>query len=239
MKKIFLYVLIACIIACKKETQTLPLLTANELYPIAVGQVFKYRLDSSTLQNFGGTMAIKSYIAKDTVESSFVDVQGRTNFRIFRYLTDTLQSTPWKFAATHVATINGNKIEYADNNLKYIKLVDPVSANTTWKGNIYINTVLPSPYYFLDDWDYRYTNLNNSFTCLKGTLQNTFTVTQQDYEFPKTGFDKNVFCQKSYSIEVYAKGVGLIYKDFIYYTWQNGMQKFEEGSYGIKLNLIQ
>jgi hypothetical protein len=47
--------------------------------------------------------------------------------------------------------------------------------------------------------------------------------------------------KKSFSKEVYAKGIGLIYKEFIRWTYQppTAVNKyFQEGSFGIKLNLI-
>ena len=227
------------ITSCKKESESLTLTSISELYPLAVGKTFTYRLDSTITINFGAALATRSYLAKDSIESTFFDAQNRKNFRIFRYLRDTLATQPWKFTATYFATITENSVEFVDNNLRYVTLVNPVSENTFWKGNVYINTILPSSYYFLDNWDYQYRNLNQSFATKKGIIQNTFTVLQQNTQIPAS-FNTAVYNEKSYSVEVYAKGIGLIYKEFLHYTWQPTPvpAKYQDDSYGVKLNLI-
>ena len=56
--------------------------------------------------------------------------------------------------------------------------------------------------------------------------------------------DKKMYAEILYSKEVYAKNIGLVYKEFTHETWQppnanlvNGY--YEEGSYGIKLSVIK
>lgn len=224
--------------SCTKTTETLPLLTLKEVYPVAVGKTFFYRLDSTVAGNFGASLDKRSYHAKDSIESGFTDANGKPSFRIFRYLRDTLNTKPWVFTATYVATFNNNKLEYVDNNLRFIPIAEPITESTTWKGNVYINTILPSPYYFLDNWDYGYRDLDKPYTVRKGTFQNTHTIVQQNTQTPST-FNPAVYNEKNYSIEVYAKGVGLIYKDFLHFIWQpTPTPKYDDNSYGIRLNLM-
>lgn len=226
------------IVSCKKENENLNINSINQAYPLALGKTFTYRLDSSVLVDFGSKFEVHSYLAKDSVESTFIDATGKTSFRIFRYLTDTLKTNPWQFSATHVATINGNTIEYVENNLRFIKLADPISYNTSWKGNSYINTQQPFGLYYLDDWNYHYTNINEPFTVLKQKFDTTYTVLQNDEQTPAT-FNSQVLNEKKLGKEVYAKGIGLIYKEFMFYIWQTTPKPgFQDDSYGIKLNLI-
>ena len=244
MKRILcLFVIISFVTACKKETETLiPVVTIADLYPLAVGQTFTYRLDSTITQNFGASLTTVSYQAKDTIESNFLDASGRNSFRIFRYLRDTAGTQPWFFAATYYATITSNTVEFNDNNSRFITLANPVSYNNSWKGNSYINTGTSSssPLFFFYGWDYHYDNIDMPFNCQKGTLQNTCTIIQQDSQDPITGFDPTRLSEKKYSIEVYAKGVGLIYKEFLHYEWQvtPAPKYLEDRTYGVKLNLI-
>jgi hypothetical protein len=225
-------------ISCNKQTDTLSIIAAKELYPLQVGKTFTYRLDSTVVATFGAALQKKSYLAKDSVESSFLDNQGRQSYRIFRYLTDTLVSKPYQYAATFVATIDSNRIEYIDNNLRFIALVNPVSNNTTWKGNSYINTTTNADNFFLNNWQYQYQNINEPFTVKKGSINNTVTILQQN-ESSAANFDPNFYYNKTYSVEVYAKGIGLIYKDFLHYTYQVTPSKYyETGSYGIRLSLV-
>ncbi len=232
-----LFVIAAQIISCGKQTETLNLIPIKDLYPIKVGKTFTYRLDSTVVATFGASLQTSSYLAKDSIESSFLDNQGRLSYRIFRYITDTLASKPYQYTATYYAVIDTNKIEYVDNNLRYIPLVNPVSTNTIWNGNSYINTTTNSDNYYLNNWQYQYQNIDASFTVKKGNINNTVTVLQQDESSSPT-FDPNFYYNKTYSVEVYAKGIGLIYKNFLHYTYQVTPSKYyETGSYGIKLSL--
>ena len=226
------------IVSCGKQTETLNIIAAKELYPIQVGKTFTYRLDSTVVATFGASLQKKSYLAKDSVESSFLDNQGRQSYRIFRYITDTLASKPYQYTATYYAVIDSNKIEYVDNNLRFITVVNPVSANTTWKGNSYINTTTNGDNYFLNNWQYQYQKIYAAYTVKKGSINNTVTILQQD-ESSSPVFDPNFYHNKTYSVEVYAKGIGLIYKDFLHYTYQVTPSKYyETGSYGIRLSLV-
>ncbi|MBC7722872.1 MAG: hypothetical protein H7068_12665 [Pedobacter sp.] len=238
--RFFLLILIVVIMGfgCAKQSETLTNIAAKELYPISVGKTFTYRLDSTVVATFGASLQKKSYLAKDSIESSFLDNQGRQSYRIFRYITDTLLSKPYQYSATYYAVIDNNKIEYVDNNLRFIPLVNPVSANTTWAGNSAINTTTNSDNYYLNNWQYQYQNINQSYTVKKGVINNTVTILQQD-ESSGLNFDPNFYYNKTYSVEVYGKGVGLIYKDFLHYTYQVTPSKYyETGSYGIRLSLV-
>lgn len=239
MKKVAgLLALVILILSCKKQTESLNVVTSNDLYPIAVGKSFTYKMDSTIPINFGDALEVHSYQAKDSIESTFLDATGRTSFRIYRYTRDTLATQPWIYAATYYATTTSQRVEYVDNNLRFVTLANPVSYNTSWKGNAHINTVLPSTYYYLDNWDYHYTDLDQPYTCLKGEIQNTYTVFQQNSQVQQGTFNPAFYDEKSYSIEVYGKGIGLIYKEFLHYIWQPSDSKYDANSWGVKLNLI-
>jgi hypothetical protein len=241
-KKIFYFLVFATLLfnSCS-DKEYLTMVTAEELNPLQVGKVFIYKLDSTVLANFNQSLVVHSYIAKDSVESTFIDAEGKKSFRIFRYLRDTLQTKPWKYTATYITSFTNNRVEYIDNNLRFVSLVSPVRESIQWNGTQYINTISPSPYSFFSNWNFEYTNSDEPFTTLKGTIPNTYTVFQQDETLPNIPFNSNNYQEKSYSKEVYAKGVGLVYKEFLRWVHQppTAVNKyFQEGSFGIKLNLI-
>lgn len=228
--------------ACsEKEATNYPKL--SDYYPLAVGKTFTYRLDSTVTTNFGQSLTTRYYLAKDSVESTFTDAQGRPSFRIFRYLRDTSQTQPWTYLATYITTIDNNKkwAEYVDNNLRYIVLREPITEGFTWKGNSYIDTKSGnSPVKYLDEWNYTYQNVGGSYTVRKGAFNETITVIQADEVSPPGPFSPNSYQQTNYSIEVYAKGVGLIYKEFLHKTWQitPPPAHWDDDSYGVKMNLV-
>jgi len=229
------------IIACsKKDVASYPKL--NEFYSLAVGKIFIYRLDSIVPINFGQALGTRYYRLKDSVESQFTDALGRTSFRIYRYITDSAGTQPWVYKLTNVVTVDeGNKrIEYTENNLRVIALQEPVSDGFSWKGNSYIDTKSgSSPVKYMDEWDYTYMDINQPFTVRKGIFDTTISILQVDEVSPPGPFNPSFYQQTNYAKEVYAKGVGLIYKEFLHKTWDlSPSPHWVDDSYGVKLNLL-
>ena len=226
--------------ACSKNEE-LSLVPITELYPLQVGKVFYYRLDSTVVASNKQQLLKRSYNAKDSIESQYLDNTGRKTFRIFRYLRDTLtpisNNSNWKFTFTYRATFDTNRVEYVDNNLRFVTLTNPVKEGSQWKGTQYINTGFLAPYTFYDGWNFEYQNVGQGYTVKKGTIPDTYTVFQQDITSPNIPFNTANFQTKDYSIEVYAKGIGLIYKDFLHWVYQPS-NYFQDESFGIRLSLI-
>lgn len=226
--------------SCKKEQEVISLPHPSVYQPLIVGSSYVYRLDSTIAKPFSPILETHSYHLKDSIESVFTDTENRRTYRVFRYLSDTLNFKPWKYIATYTWTISGNNLELTENNLRYIKLVSPITSATGWKGNSYIETKsATSNHRYLDNWIYNYQNIEQPFITLKGSISNTITVMQRDETDPPGVFNANNFQERNYSKEVYAKDIGLVYKDFLHWTWQvNPVPGYQDGSYGIRLNLI-
>lgn len=228
--------------SCSKQTDTLNLPDIHDYYPVPVGRVLIYRLDSTVIPPFGTSLEVRSYHAKDSIESQFMDNLGRTSYRVFRYTTDTLEQQAWQYVQTYYITPTQTTIEVNEDNLRFIKLTSPVTTDQTWEGNSFIDTKSAnSPVRYLDGWQYVYQNINQPYTVVKGTLDSTITVLQQDETSPDGPFDPNSYQQRNYSVEVYAKGIGLVYKDFLHWTWQTDPPPaaYDDDTYGIKLSLIE
>jgi hypothetical protein len=232
-------VFVLAVIGCKKNGNiTFPPLI--DYYPLQVGKTFTYRLDSILPANFGTTLQTKYYLAKDSVESKFFDATGRESYRIWRYTRDTLQTQPWTYKSTYVTTFDNNQkqVEYVDNNLRFITLHEPIREGFSWNGNSYIETKT-GPFIHMDGWSYTYENVGLPYTVRKGKFDTTISILHIDEVTPPGPFNPSFYQQTNYSVEVYAKGVGLIYKEFLHKTWQvtpNG--HYDDDSYGLKLNLV-
>jgi hypothetical protein len=247
MKKTFTYLftitfIVVLISSCTKESETLDVGLLSDYYPLQLGKTYLYRLDSTVPASFGTSLVVKSYQAKDSVESSFNDNSGRLSYRIFRLVRDTAGVTPWRFGATYIATNTGKTIEYVDNNLRFLKLAAPVVEGFRWKAHSFIDTKsLNTNVGYLDEWEYEYQNIGQNYTVLNKPYDNTITVLQQDETTPPGPFNPALEVQiRTYGLEVYAKNIGLIYKEFLYWNWQRNPAppKYQDGSYGVKLRLI-
>lgn len=236
------------LVGCTKKTGSVTSLLTTDVCPLSVGKVFIYRLDSTVLNTYRTGFNVFTYLAKDSVESQFYDATGRLSFRIFRYITDTGYQNAWTYTTTIVTTFDANHIEHIENNLKFVTIAEPVIDGSSWYGNEYINTTIAdnngnTPYRYFDKWQYTFQNTNQPFTVLKGTFDSTYTILQRDELSPNAPIGTIPYQTKNYSIEVYAKNTGLIYKEFLHWTWQSGSftdnPLSDDGySYGIKLNLI-
>jgi hypothetical protein len=248
MKKgLFCLILLIVFLSGCKKNEELNMVSFKELYPMQAGKIFYYRLDSTVISSSQQQLVTVSYNAKDSVETEFLDNLGRKSFRIFRYLRDTLtpisNNSNWKYTATYYATLDENRLEYVDNNLRFVSLTNPVSEGSQWKGAQYINTDYyvqnVVDYRFYKDYKHEYRNVGQPFQVKKGTIGETYTVFHVDDRTPDAPFDPNQFQDRNYSIEVYAKGIGLIYKDMLRYVYNvTPTRGFFPENFGIRLSLI-
>jgi len=95
------------------------------------------------------------------------------------------------------------KAEKVEENIRYIKLVFPVKEGKSWDGNAY-NT--------LGTWNYTYTDVDVPLIINNNTFDSTLTVLQ---------LDNPLLISYEHSEEQYARGVGMIYKQYTFLDYQN------------------
>jgi hypothetical protein len=227
---------------CSKETEQLSTGLISEYYPMQVGKYITYRLDSTVYVSLNTVKAVKTYIVQDWVDAEITDNLGRKSYRIRRMIRSNFDTTQWADNASFVATPLNRSMEYVENNLRFIRLQEPMRDNFTWKGNSYINSFSDQDLQYLDNWEYFYENTNQSFSIGGNTFPETVLVNQRD-EVINNPDDKTTIFSVNKSKEVFAKGIGLIYKDFLHETWQppNSTSPggfYEPSSYGIRLTYL-
>jgi len=212
--------------ACSKK-ETYPTASLGTYYPLAVGKYIIYRMDSLVFVNSGQTMQIHSYLAKDTVDGIQYDNLGRTTYVVHRFLTDTLFANPWQVDITYTVTPTTNTMELVENNLRFIKLTEPFTTNLVWSGNSYLGDNPYQTYYgnfmsqsALQFWQFSYQNIGQPDTIGNNLFTNTITVFQDSDSTNLPVLTDSAFASKGYGLEVYASGVGLIYKSYIAWDYQ-------------------
>lgn len=212
---------------CKKQIDTYSPVSSSTYYPTIVGKYIQYRLDSVVFTNFDRDREVRSYQVKDSVDAAITDNLGRPSFRIRRLIRDVDGLTPWQDNATFMVTVLPNSVEYVADNLRFVKLVTPVKDDYYWEGNNYIFTgtnaisssASESPYAFYFNWNYVYQNVGQPFTVNGVPVENTATVLQQDESTGDPVVSPTLYADSTYSVEVYAKDIGLIYKNFIHWVY--------------------
>ncbi len=248
MKKLHLLFIVSILLiiaaSCKKTYNTpAASIQPTDYLQLQVGKYVTYRLDSLQFTNFGTQDTIVSYQAKDVIDAAITDNLGRPSWRVIRYLSDTTGTADWVPDITYIVTATKQDVEVVENNLRYIKLVYPVSNGYNWAGNSYIDATSDTfnVVTYLYGWNYTYNNVAKPFTVLSGTVDSTITVIQQPDMTIGDFSNPTQFSERDYSTEVYGKGIGLIYKSFLHQEFQppNGATSVGSTSgYGLTLNMI-
>ncbi|MGG9960503.1 hypothetical protein [Ferruginibacter sp. SUN106] len=233
MRKLFSFIATASLVtfsACKKTTEKFPTAPLSDYFPLAVGKYITYSLDSIVYyDNFGTSASTKSYQVKQVVDAQITDNLGRPGYRIIRYIRST-PTAAWVADNTFMAINTGTTLEWVENNLRFMKLKEPIQQDYTWKGNSYINTNSQTPYLkYYDDWDYYYDSLNMPAKIGTLTVDSTIKVSEID---DQTAIDR------TFSEAKYAKGIGLVYRNFLYWNKGNANGTYSDNSYGVILKMI-
>ena len=224
--------------ACKKKTDSFSSIKLEDYYPLQTGKYITYQLDSLVYINFGTKDTVHSYQAKFLVDSLITDNLNRPAYRIFRFIRNN-DTEPWTPSGTFMAVNTTGSLEFIENNLRFLKLELPVVNDFSWKGNSYIDTYsLNSELKYMDDWDYTYANVGDPLTIGSFNFDNSVTVNQRD----ETLGSPDAYYEVNFSQEKYAKGVGLVYRNFLHTEYQPGSGTgdgyYADGSYGITLTVI-
>jgi hypothetical protein len=239
-KVFFLSIITAAVIfsACKKSTEVLDTATVSQYSPFVIGKYISYNLDSTVFINFGSKDTVKKYQVKLVVDALITDNLGRPAYRIIRYIRNTA-ANPWAPDNTFMAVPTDFTMEFIENNMRFIKLKGPVREAYTWKGNSYIDTYsLNSNVKYLDNWDYIYDSVNARKTIGTFTLDSTIHVAQCD-EVIGNPNDPNSYSERNFSSENYARGLGLVYRNFLHIEYQPprpGVGAYRVG-YGVKMTM--
>jgi hypothetical protein len=234
---VFLFAATLLFSACSKDPEAAPAtISMQEYYPLEVGKYITYRLDSTVYINLNTVKVTRSYIVQDIVDSKFKDNMGNDVYRIRRMMRDLVDTTVWNDNATFLVTPTARTTEFTENNLRFIKLINPVKEFASWQGNNFIDS-RDDFLSFFEGWEYFYENVGQPFTIGGKSYDETVTVNQID----DVDGDPNNFSQRfeiTRSSEVYAKGIGLVYKDFFHELWQPILKAYEPNSYGVRLTLL-
>jgi hypothetical protein len=210
---IALGIIILSIYSCAKKTTTIDLNLGKEYYPLVTGRSITYKVDSTIYDDFTGLVFQTHSYIKDVVDTQYLDIQNNPAFYVKRYYKSD-SATDFTFSYMYTALIINNRLEIVYDNLRYIKLVFPVTYLGTWKGNEYINTSSSKePYAWIDDKPYSYKDLGKPYTNDSLTFPNTLTVFHINEIKGDSTKSTTTFGDITYSSEKYGKNIGLIYKE--------------------------
>jgi hypothetical protein len=157
-----------------------------------------------------GTCSTAVTAIREVIESVFTDEQGRPTLRIERYKRSS-DTSQWIIKDVWFANRTASTAEKVEENIRYLKLIFPVKEGDEWNGNIY-NT--------LDEWNYEVLEADAPYQAEFFLFDSAATVLQADAP---------TMIGRDYALEVYACGVGMVYKKFIHQHFQMSPFKIIDG----------
>jgi hypothetical protein len=198
--------------SCKDEQDDFKADYEYEYYPLDSGRYIIYDVDSITYrwQPTVGTDYVQyrdtiRYQLKEFYAGEFFDsFQGNLKYRI-EYSKRKNENEPWQNDRVWYALKTSTSLQRQEDDLRFLKLVFPPRQDYTWDGT----SLIPKTgiYEFLTDWKFKYVDVGKPLSVNGKDFEKTLTVTHIN-----TG-ESNLL-EYQYSKEIYAKGVGIIYKDW-------------------------
>jgi hypothetical protein len=199
MRRILIFTAVLLQIACTKSSNDGPLLlNAKDYFP----------LDSAKYWLYQATF-IHVDAAVNVFDTNRVELKMK-----YKYYDDSLEvhvlerylredsSAAWSPYDIITVTWKDGMMQWVEDNLRYVKLTDPVLEDKSWDGN---------SYNILTDWNYYYSDLNTSFEVDEHSFSSTIRVEKRDI--------KNVIREQR-AFEVYAKDLGSVYEYGADFTYQ-------------------
>ncbi len=125
-------------VSCTKENNAPAIDLQSEFYPLRVGSVYIYDVDSTAYDDFigqcKGTSVNYKFQLKDTVADTFMDLSGHVNYRIERYRRVTIKDA-WRIQQVYSRNKTSRAGEEFINNQRFVRLVFPPSRGAYWNGN--------------------------------------------------------------------------------------------------------
>lgn len=178
-----------------------------DFVPLDSLTTWEYRMDSIIFDNEGLTVDTFVSYRQERLAGVFTDSEGKEAHRLI-----ISKKVDWndEYKETDLWTtqINDAGFQRKEENLNFVKLIFPVVLGETWDGNQFLDTtkvfVAGEELRMYTNWKYEYDSRHDSMTVRGEVFNDVLRVFQAN--------NTNAL-HRRYSVEHYAKGVGLIRRD--------------------------
>jgi hypothetical protein len=192
----FLFTVLGILCCEDRDATPIDLSEERNYFPLQKGNFAIYKIKEIKYSVIQGNTT-REYFLKELIADSLLDGSNNYSYVIERYKKNTLAEESWNLDSVWTARIQGPQIIKVENNVPFVKLIFPVKNDISWNGNAY--NIKGEETYSMDS--VHRSKIINDFT-----FDSTLVVTHKN--------DSSSISQ-DYRAEIYAKGVGLIYKKSI------------------------
>jgi len=183
--------------ACKKE-KVPPISLHYDYFPVTRGSWVIYNVDSiyhaETDNDNDDSVYAFHFQEMYMLDSTYIDASGNEAQVLLRYKRNT-SGDEWTFASAWTQSLNLSSAYRTEENVRYHKLAFPISEDINWDGN---------DGNIHDEEMYHYLSVHEQQTINTLSFDSTITILQRD---------DNNYVEKIYGKEIYANGVGMVFKE--------------------------
>ena len=204
------------ITSCNKTGNTVGVKEGLIYYPLQIGKYKIYKIDSVTFRQLANSQIQKdtySFQLRETYIDTFTDNAKILNYIILREKR-TSDTALWQIANVASTALTAETALRTDNNLTFIKMPLAFIDKTAWNGDAFIDStvnieIAGGTLELISkkrwNWNYDVENFDQPTQIDKTIFPNVLTILSQ--------IDPTILTEKRYTLEKYAKNVGLIYKE--------------------------
>jgi len=178
---------------CRKDlVDNPPQERGSNYYPLGLGHSWTYRVDSISYDNFEKSIDTSTYYVLLRIEDSLLGSMG-WGYRTVKYLRrDTTEK--WQFDREVFMFRNSEIALYNEQNEPIVKLSFPLTLYNFWDGNLFNSS---------EEETFEIVDVHSPY--LSQTLQTDSSVSVIHR-------DETNALQRFYGEEIYANGIGMVYK---------------------------
>lgn len=199
------FILILSFSSCKREVYEFPEIDTS-YFPIDSGSYAIYNVKYVLYNDFEGTVDTFNYLLKEQIGETETDNLGKPYRRVERYiLNDSISN--WQFRQVWAAQVQDNFAYRIEDNQRFVSISFPLFKGKEWDGLVYIrkDTTISIPGGTIDmykDW--------SNFSILSLDEPDIVAGISYDSVLTIRRVDKINNIERRYSLEKYAKNIGLI-----------------------------
>lgn len=191
--------LLLVFVACNDDDDETPqnqTLLGENYFPISIGQVKIFQVDSILYDDFNNSVDTLSFQRKEEVIETFIDEAERLNYiTTLSFRADS--SSNWTVIKNFTQVKLRQRVEVMEDNIITVPLIFPFAENKRWDANAFND---------LDEQIYSYKEMFKTYQVKQQVFDSVVTIAQIDTE--------NLI-QRIFAEEKYAPNYGLLFRKAI------------------------
>ncbi|SDC34550.1 hypothetical protein [Niabella drilacis] len=212
----------------EKKADFTPASQVKDYFPVQIGKSITYRIDSTVFVKSGSQIEVHQYQVKHSIVDTTRDNQQRLTYIVQRSIRNADGSGGWSNNGRYYITPLENSVEVVEDNLRVVKIANPVLTGRSWKGNAFL-PIGPYETAFgtqagkeMNAWEFTFKSQGNE--SIEGQqYSDVWTIEQSNriMNLPPPVSNPG-YGSMEVSSEKYSRGIGLVYRNYQIYDFQPG-----------------